>query len=851
MKSPRRRDGRPIRRARPGPLLLGALALLAGDLCGLAPGAPSLPAIPFLAGAAFLTLALVPGWTARGSGAARETLGLLGACFLVGLALGGRGAAAARKGCAAGLASGDTVEARGRLAGRPSPTAGAGAPGRRGPPVVRAELTETRISFRGGGCRLGHLRVSLPAKAVGASSGSSGLSAGTILDVRGRWWSAGRGDRWPRSPGRAGVLLARSARAGPRTVPAWRVRLRAAAARRLRRRLPADVAPLGLALVLADRSGLDPRLARRFAEAGLAHLLAISGLHVGILAAGAAGLLGLAGLRRRRHALAAVLALGYVALLGFPPAALRAAILVGGWALARTRGSPVRLGELLGLAAAVTIVLAPLAPLDVGFQLSFAGFVGLGLGAALARRALEAGLAAGGRAATAARRGRRLALPLAAGAGAFGLTAPLAAVHFGRAAPIAVVTNLVGVPLVTLALAGLAGALVLPVFLGGGLAAAAAGGALRVLEGVVDRFAALPFGHAEVAPPGPLAWVAAVLLVAAAVQVARGLPRRTWIPVLCGGLAVLVAGPGLYALRAGPDALLCSLDVGQGDAAVLRTRRGHWLVFDAGPRSGSFDAGRRVITPFLRRRGARSIALFVLSHPHLDHLGGAPALLDGFQVAGVLDAGNPLPTPAYADFLEEVSEEGARWLPARPGERLRIDEVELLVLGPDLEAERTREETVSPDAAVEANEGSVAVRVRIGGFTYVNPGDASAVEERWLLDRWPPDSLRAILLKVGHHGSRGSSSAPWLAAVAPRIAFISSGAGNRYGHPHAEALERLGQAGISRVWRSDRQGTLCLEVRADGAWRMPGGSWNPPTPGRPVADPDIDTVIVTHTQERR
>jgi competence protein ComEC len=586
--------------------------------------------------------------------------------------------------------------------------------------------------------------------------------------------------------------------------------------------------------VLADRSGLDPRIARRFAEAGLAHLLAISGLHVGILAAGAAGLLGIAGLGRRRHAWAAILALGYVALLGFPPAALRAGVLVGGWALARGRGSPVRLGELLGLAAAVTVMLNPLAPLDVGFQLSFAGFLGLGLGASLGRRGMEAATRMGGRAARAARRLRRWMLPLAAGAGAFGLTAPIAAAHFGRSAPIAIVANVVGVPLVTLALAGLMGALLLPVVLGGALAAASATGALRLLESSVDRFASLPLGHAQVAPPGPLAWAAAGLLVVAAVQGARGAGRASWIPPLAAGLALLVAQPGLYALRAGRNALLCSLDVGQGDAAVLKTRRGHWVVFDAGPRSRSFDAGRRIVTTFLREHGARSIALFVLSHPHLDHLGGASALLDAFRVGRVLDAGNPLPAPEYEDFLAQLSDEGAGWMAARPGERLRIDEADIEVLGPDLDGERVREAMPEPDAAVEANEASVAVRVRIGGFTYVNPGDASAREERWLLDRWPADSLRAILLKVGHHGSRGSSSAPWLAAVAPRVAFISSGAGNRYGHPHAAALERLRAAGVRRIWRSDRQGTLCLSIRPDGSWRLPGGEWT--APGRD-ADP--------------
>ncbi len=817
-----------MRPARPGPLLLTSLALLAGDVAGLAlPGSVSPPIFLTFVLAGFLAVAA----RLRAPRPAALLPLLLPACFLVGLGLGGRAARVARRSCAVALVSGDTLTADGRLADAPIPAApGPGA--WRGRRPLRAELLGVTLAGRRGRCRLSRLRISL---APASLRGGGDLSAGDRVRVRGHWWSLGPAAPWPRRPDRAGLLLVSTARPArtshPHGHPGWAARLRAAApwlraaaARRLDRRLPPDAAPLARALVLADRSGLDPRLGRRFAEAGLAHLLAISGLHVGILAAGAAGLFGLLGLGRRRHAVAAALAAGYVALLGFPAAALRAAVLVAGWALARTRGSPVRLGELLGLAAALTVLLDPLVPLDVGFQLSFAGFAGLGLGAALGRRAFEAASRAGGWWARVARRGRRLALPLAAGTGAFALTAPLAAAHFGRAAPIAVVTNLFGVPIVTLALAGLAGALLLPAALGGGLAAAAATGALRLLERVVRVFAALPFGHAEVAPPGPLAWLSAGLVLLAAVRAARGARGRAWWPLLAGGAALALAQPGLYSLRAGRDALLCSLDVGQGDAAVLRTRAGHWIVFDAGPRSGSFDAGRRIVIPFLRRRGARSIALFVLSHPHMDHLGGAGALLGAFRVGRVLDAGNPMPTPAYDDFLGELSEEGVRWLPARPGERLRIDEASLMVLGPDLGAERSREGTVEPGAAVEANEASVTVRVRIGGFTYLNPGDASEDEERWLLDRWPADSLRAMLLKVGHHGSRGSSSAPWLAAVEPRLAFVSSGVGNRYGHPHAEALARLRRAG-ARIWRSDRRGTLCVSIRPDGSWRVAGEPW--------------------------
>ncbi len=269
--------------------------------------------------------------------------------------------------------------------------------------------------------------------------------------------------------------------------------------------------------------------------------------------------------------------------------------------------------------------------------------------------------------------------------------------------------------------------------------------------------------------------------------------------------------------------LVCSLDVGQGDATVVRTRRGHWILIDAGPgpafattprgfradpRYG--DAGRATIVPFLRARGVRNVELFVLSHPHLDHFGGIAAVLDRFRVRRVLDAGFAEPSATYSAFLDRLDEEGALWLPARAGQRLRIDEVELVVLWPPSRGEGG------------ANEHSVVFGLRAPGVRYLNTGDAPSAVEEEILARWPHDSLSADLLKVGHHGSRTSTSLAWIRAVRPEVALISAGRANRHGHPHPSTLARLDSASVPRVWRTDVQGDLCLEARAETGWRILG-----------------------------
>ncbi len=601
-------------------------------------------------------------------------------------------------------------------------------------------------------------------------------------------------------------------------------RARAAAIDRLESRLPPDAAPAAAAIMLAERGRLDPHVVGDFVDAGLAHLLAISGLHVGILATAALALTGLVLAGAARYLIAAALVLAYVALIGSPPSALRAALIFTGFAASRARGSPVRLADLLAMAAVVAALLDPLSLLDPGFQLSFAGFAGLLLGDRVAARWVGSPAAGSPRRRRLGRRLRVAARAVAASSGAFFLTAPIAAWHFQRAAPVSIVSGLVGSPLVALILLALVGVLLLPAPLAGILAAAAAA-LIRWLFALADRFAALPFGHALVGRPDIPGWMAFGCAVATLLLVAAG--RRPWQALPLAGLAaaLAIAAPAFRAWRAAGHTLLCTLDVGQGDAAVLRTRAGHWIGIDAGPRFRAADAGQRTLLPFLLSNGARRIELFILTHPDMDHVGGAASLFARLPVRRVLDSAVPVPATHYREYLESVADAGARWLVGRPGSRVVVDEVELFVLGPlpRPAEEAGRRDGREPPRPMRANEASLAIRIAVrGGFRYLNAGDAPAAEERHLVARWPAESLKATVAKVSHHGSKTSSDVRWLRAVDPEVAIISAGAANRYGHPHAIALARLDSAGVDRVWRTDLQGTACVRVGREGGWRLEG-----------------------------
>jgi competence protein ComEC len=243
------------------------------------------------------------------------------------------------------------------------------------------------------------------------------------------------------------------------------------------------------------------------------------------------------------------------------------------------------------------------------------------------------------------------------------------------------------------------------------------------------------------------------------------------------------------------------LAVGQGDAIALRSPHGRWALVDAGPRTRSRDAGKAVVAPFLRRQGVRSLDFVVVSHGDADHLGGVPSVLAAVPTALVLEPGQPLGTDLYGEYLRVVDQTGASWRAAREGDVLQWDGVRIEVLHPS--AAWVRREA-------RPNENSVVLRVTYGEFDALLSGDAGLPVESLLVGRLS----RVELLKVGHHGSPGSTGGPWLTALGPRVAVVSVGV-NGYGHPAPGVLARLAAHGVA-VFRTDRGGTVT--VRTDGRY---------------------------------
>lgn len=770
------------------PLGLAFAAALAGLLLALRFAPPALPLV-----AVAVVAASLGAWRAAAGREERADLVLLSAAMvLAGAALGASGARAAQLDCRAWIPDGERVAITARLGG--GTAAGSDAPG------ALLPLVDAEIRSSGGHCA-GSLRARFPDDAPAASAGSE-------LRLAGEWVRSRpvAGSAWPRNPRFAGIAVIDSVLEA-RPVDPLRHPLLALRGRTegvLRELYPTQSA-LTEALVLGRRERVDPDLIERFTRSGLVHLLAISGTHVGLFAA----MLLLVGtvLRLPRGRVAwmsmGVVAL-YLAVIGAPPSAVRAGIMLSLALLAVVLQRTAAAIPVMAAAALAIVALDPLAVLNPGFQLSFAGVTGI----LVARRLVLDSIPGSWKRRPAA---RYLVEAFTISGAAFVFTAPIVAHHFGRMAPVAILANLPAIPVMALALSGVMISLSLYPLVPplARLVADGASGALELLDSIAGIAAGLPYSSLPVARPDWLAWAVAALAAGAVwAWSARVRPRLRLALGAAAALALFVAWPA-FAGAAGERLEIHFLDVGQGDAIAIRTPADRWVLIDAGGRGASYDAGERRVLPFLHARGARGLTALVITHPDADHVGGAAAIIRSLPVTMVIEPGLPVAKGLYAELLEEVERREIRWAAARAGRSVEIDGVTLDFLWPD---------STLLDPRVDANEISAVVRLEYGGFAAMLPGDLPAEFEHELVRRHGA-ALRAQVLKVPHHGSYTSSSEEFLAAVDPELAVISVGRRNRYGHPAPEVLQRLAGRGI-RIARTDREGTITVQAtpQAAGNW---------------------------------
>jgi competence protein ComEC len=700
-------------------------------------------------------------------------LGLLLAAWWLRRGLAGFGAAAALLGLASGTLA-LRLEQRRCAAMLPA-----------GPVALEVRLSDPvlpdtrlgRIELQRAGCS-GDINARWPAGVT--------VAAGTVSRIQGRWLP--RRERFARPAGLLLVTGFEAVSADPDAVTRLRTWLGGTV-----RRLFGTRAGTVDALVLNRRGAMTAALRDRYARAGLVHILSISGFHVGVIVGWMVLLGRAAGLDRVRAAVAAAgVAASYVLFLDWPPPAARAAILAGLVAQFQLRQRNVEPLALLSTTCLLVLLLDPWAVLDPGAWLSATALAGALHATRWSDRALGP---------------TWFWRTLAGSIGATLATAPITAALFGTVSLAGVGLNFLAIPLAAVAVpgillslvaAGLVPALASPL--------AAASGALLGLLDQVAWWGGRWEGAAVTVPAEPraaLPWLGLLLVVGWCLTGRAGRWEALRRALLCAAATswAFLAVEGSRGADVDQGLALHFLDVGQGDAAVLHTPGGHWVLLDAGPRGEGSDAGRRVVVPFLQRHRASALAVVLLSHAHADHLGGLPAVMDRYPAGEVLEPADLVADPLYGEWLAELETRDVPWQAARAGQSFELDSVHFTVLHPD---------TVWPGWQEDLNEDSIVLLLEYHGFLALLQGDAGLPAESWLAGRIG----RVDLLKVGHHGSRSATGAAWLEELAPRIAVISTGRGNRYGHPHREVVERLLGHGVS-LWRTDLDGTVTVSVAGD------------------------------------
>ena len=576
----------------------------------------------------------------------------------------------------------------------------------------------------------------------------------------------------------------------------------------LGRVVPEPQASLGQALLLGLRDNLPEELVEDFRATGTSHVLAISGLHVGILLG-----IALALSRRvlgRRHYIYLVLPLLlmwlYALISGMSPSVTRAAIMGSVYIAALLLGRPRSVLPALGLAAAVMVTIAPNTLWSVSFQLSFAAMAGIAvLSEPLSRRLqmiwtgrlrasdplLGAELPAGW-----ATVSDIVAMTIAATVA----TLPLIAFYFQRVSLVGLPTTVLALPalplvLVTQAVAGLLGLLSTAVAQPFGWLAWVT---TSYLTGVVGIVAKIPGASVETGKVGPwLVWAyyGFFLLFYAMAKGGwiwqPGLRRVSgWsppLPMAGRGVSWWVIGPAIsqaallwIAALSLPDPRLhvTFVDVGQGDAVFITTPSGQQVLVDGGPDPLEMVRHLGANMPFRDRR----IELVVLTHVHSDHVSGLLEVLRRYDVRRVLERKIEYDSPPYEAWRQAVEEEGAEVIRAEAGQMISLgDGVFIQVLNPPARLLR--------GTASDVDNASVVLRLVYGNVSFLLAADMFRQGEAALLAR--NATIASDVLKVGHHGSRTSSSAAFLDQVSPAIAVITVGENNRFGHPHPEALAAL------------------------------------------------------------
>lgn len=563
---------------------------------------------------------------------------------------------------------------------------------------------------------------------------------------------------------------------------------------------PPDTAPLAAALIFGDRNIMEPDLMTAYQRLGIVHLLAISGLNVGMLI----GILFYIGLRMNitREKMTYVL-LGflpiYMILTGGTPSVVRACLMVMlALFLAKFYQKKLIPIDILSIVFVLYTFLRPNVIYDVGFQLSFVVTCSLVLSSTILTRYTQ----------------RPISFLIATSLVSQLASMPVLLYHFYEFSLVSVFVNIIYVPLFS--------AIISPVLLGVYVFHIPFGDFLTPFLSLIDfcmqiinRFtlflSQFPLNTLVLGrPSGIVVFLYVIGIPVAFYKWERANSLRQMVIAL--QIPLFLIGFQYFLERINLEGEVTVLDVGQGDSIFIRLplNKGTYLIDTGGvlsfpteeweKRTDPFEVGKDIVIPFLKSKGITKLDKLILTHGDMDHIGGAKAILKTMNVKEVV-----LPKMKEQSTLEEeiIMMCEQKKIPVRyvrKGDKWTTSDYTFTVLSP------------SEGDFLERNDQSIVLHTRLGGKSWLFTGDIESEGETKLLARY--SQLNVDILKVGHHGSNTSTTEMFLRQLQPTIALISAGVDNRFGHPHKDVLKRLETNNV-RVYRTDEDGAISYKFRGD------------------------------------
>ena len=564
--------------------------------------------------------------------------------------------------------------------------------------------------------------------------------------------------------------------------------------------LPPPYNYLLVGMLLGEKSFIPPHLKEVFAEAGIMHILAVSGLHVGIIAMALLVFLSILRLPKKLKLLTLILILLiYASITGFRPSVLRATImfilLIGGKLINRNRNLNIS----LFFAAFLILLLNPLILYDAGFLLSFiVTFFIINLSPIL--QELFSKIVVWIK--------NPLAVSTAAWIGIF----PLSAYFFSKVSIISIVSNIFIIPLT-----GIAVILGFVTFFIG-LASISLAGivaninylVLNLITLIAKSFSLLPFAFIYVAQPSIMVIALYYLTVFLIIKIfykkilSRKIKKKAALIIIPVTLLIII----IQVFYPADNLKVNFINVGAGDCILIEAPNKINILIDGGgtPQS-DFDVGSKIVIPYLRRKGINKINLLVLTHPHLDHLEGLLPVIKEFKVDMVLDSGLICDSSEYKEFISLIQKKGIPYHQAKAGDNFVFNNnLEIFLLNPLYDSDFYDES--------DFNNASIVVKLFYKNADFLFTGDIEEAAEKKLLI-WQ-NILQSDILKVGHHGSATSTNLEFLDKVDPSIAVITVGK-NHFGHPSQKIIERLEDKNI-QIYRTDEDGTIIIRTNGHEYW---------------------------------